>query len=90
MEIMNQHLHGQCSLYVGKHEGFIAVAKQKNPGTVFTHCFLHRETLISKSVVPKVKKVLDKMIKLVNHIKSWPIHSRLFSAMFSAMEAAHK
>jgi hypothetical protein len=38
----------------------IALAKQKNTGIVFTHCFLHR---ISKSVVPEIQKVLDETIK---------------------------
>jgi hypothetical protein len=74
----------------GSLKGFIALVKQQNPGIVFTHCFLHRETLISKSVVPKVQKVLDEMIKMVNYINSWPVQSRLFSALHSAMEAAHK
>jgi hypothetical protein len=49
----------------------------------------YRETLISKSVVPDVRKVLDEMIKMVNYIKSRPLQSRLFSALCSVMEAAH-
>jgi hypothetical protein len=41
---------------------------------VFKHCFLHREALISKSVVPEALKVLDEKIK------SRLLESRLFSA----------
>jgi hypothetical protein len=71
----------------GSLEGFVALAKQKNPEIVCTHCFLHRETLISKLVVPEVQKVLDETIKMVNFITSRSLQSRLFSALCSAMEA---
>ncbi|XP_063785805.1 zinc finger BED domain-containing protein 5-like [Pseudophryne corroboree] len=73
----------------GRVKGFVALAKQKNPAIVFTHCFLHREALISKSVVPELQKVLDETIKMVNYIKSRPLKSRLFSVLCSAMDAAH-
>jgi hypothetical protein len=46
----------------GSLKGFVALVKQKKPGIIFTHNFLHRETLISKSVVPEVQKVLDETI----------------------------
>jgi hypothetical protein len=57
---------------LGSLKGFVTLAKQKNPGNAFTHDFLHRETLISKSVVPEVQKVLDETIKMVNYIESKP------------------
>jgi hypothetical protein len=56
----------------GSLKSFIALTKQKNPGIVFKRCFLNREALISKSIVPEVKKVLDETIKMVNYIKSKP------------------
>jgi hypothetical protein len=46
----------------GSLKGFFALAKRKNPGIVFTHSFLQREALISKSVVPEVQTVLDETI----------------------------
>jgi hypothetical protein len=73
----------------GSLKGFVALAKQTNPGIVFTRCFLHREALIPKSVVPEVQKVLDEMIKVANYIKSRPLQSRLFSALCSVMGAAY-
>jgi hypothetical protein len=87
MEII-QHLHGWCSLYIGKPERIHHTGHKKELWNCF-YSFLHREALISKSVVPEVQKVLDKMTKMVNCIKSGPLHSRLFSALCSAMEAAH-
>jgi hypothetical protein len=74
---------------LGSLKRFITLAKHKNPGIVFTHCSLHTEALISKSVVPEVQKVVDEMIKMVNYMKSRPLQSRLFPAQCSAMEAAH-
>ena len=52
----------------GSLKWFIALAKQKNPVIVFTHCFLHRKALISKSLVPELQKVLHETIKIVNLI----------------------
>jgi hypothetical protein len=49
---------------------------------LFLHSFLNKEALISKSVAPEVQKVLDEMVKMVNNIKSTPLQSRLFSAVF--------
>jgi hypothetical protein len=71
----------------GSLEEFVALAKQNSLGIVCTHCFLHRETLISKSAVPEVLKVLEETIKMVNFMASRPLQSRLFSALCSAMEA---
>jgi hypothetical protein len=65
----------------GSLKRFVALAKKKNPRIIFAHYFLSREALISKSVVPQVKKVLDETIKI------WPSQSKLFSALRSAMEA---
>jgi hypothetical protein len=44
--------------------------------------------LISKSVVPEVKKVLDETTKMFNYIKGRPLQSQM-SALRSATEAAH-
>jgi hypothetical protein len=69
----------------GTLKGFITLAKQKTPGIVFTHCFLHREAFILKLVVPEVQKVLDETIKMVSYIKRRPLQLRLFSALCSAI-----
>jgi hypothetical protein len=42
----------------GSLKGFVTLAKQNNPGIVFTHCFLHREAFNSKSAVSEVLRVL--------------------------------
>jgi hypothetical protein len=62
----------------GSLKGFVALPRQKNPGTALTYCFLPREALISKSIVSQVRKVLDETIKMVHYIKTTPLQSRLF------------
>jgi hypothetical protein len=74
----------------GSLKGFVVLVKRKNPGIISTHCFLHRETFNSKSVVPQVRKILHEMIKMMNYVKNRPLESRLFSAPRPATEAAHK
>jgi hypothetical protein len=54
----------------GNLKGFVALANQKKPGTVFAHRVLHREALTSKSIVSEVQKLLDSTMKMVNYIKS--------------------
>lgn len=70
-------------------KGFVALAQKKNPTIVFTHCFLHREVLTSKSLVPELKTVLDQVVSIVNYIKSRLLQSRLFAKLCSAMESCH-
>jgi hypothetical protein len=66
----------------GSLKGFVPLATQKNTGNVFAHCFLHREALISKLVVPEFQKVLDETIKMVNYIKSSPYNRGCFQRRF--------
>jgi hypothetical protein len=42
--------------------------KLRIPVHVVTHCFLYREALLSKSVLPEDRKVLE-MIRTVNYLK---------------------
>jgi hypothetical protein len=89
MDIMHQHLHSGVPSVLESLKGFITLAKQKNAGLGFTHCFLHREVLISKSVVPEVQKLLVETIKMVNYFKIRLLQSWLFLVLCSAVEAAH-
>lgn len=74
---------------VGSIKGFTTLAKKKNPNIISTHCFLHRESLISKTLPITLKSVLDKIVSMVNYIKSRPLQSRLFKKLCESMEAQH-
>ena len=51
---------------------FVSKVKQMNFDVQITHCFLHREALMAKTLPDDLKSVLDTAVKLVNFIKSPP------------------
>lgn len=69
---------------------FLALVKQKNPDIVFTHCFIHREALVAKSLGPGgVKEVFNQVVEMVNYIKSKLLKCRVFKKLCTAMESEH-
>ena len=74
---------------VGSMKGFASLVKQENPNIISTHCFLHREVLISKSPGDDLKKVFDDVIKMVNFIKQRPVHSRMFRRLCENLDTEH-
>ncbi|XP_025419701.1 zinc finger BED domain-containing protein 5-like [Sipha flava] len=46
----------------GSIKEFITIAKNQNPNINTTHCFLHREALVAKSIVDELKIVLDEVL----------------------------
>jgi hypothetical protein len=77
----------RCSFYGGNPERIHRTGQAKEPWNCF-YTLLPAQ-LISKPVVPELLKVLDETNRMVNYIKSRPLQWRLFSALCSAMEAAH-
>ena len=53
--------------------------KEKPPDAIGTHCTIHRQTLMVKTMPDKLKSVLNDMIKAVNLIKASALNSRLFA-----------
>lgn len=74
---------------IGSIKGFTTFAKKKNPNIISTHCFLHRESLISKTLPIALKSVLDQIVSMVNYIKSGPFQSRLFNKLCESMDTQH-
>ncbi|XP_022160762.1 zinc finger BED domain-containing protein 5-like [Myzus persicae] len=71
----------------GSIKGFISLVKKKNSNIIFTHCFLHREALVAKSLVSDLQNILDQVVKVINFIKSRPLKSRLFEKICEEMDA---
>ncbi|XP_057661246.1 protein FAM200A-like [Diorhabda carinulata] len=71
----------------GHLKGFV---KELNEDILVTHCFLHREALVTKFLPSDLKIVLEECVKMVNYIKSRPLKSRLFSKLCQAMEAKYE
>lgn len=72
---------------IGYIKGFITFAKNKNLNIISTHCFLHRESLISKTLPITLKPILDQVVSMVNYIKSRPLKTHLFKKMCASMDA---
>lgn len=63
--------------------------KKENSSVITTHCFLHREALVTKTIGNDLKSVLEKVVKMVNFIKSQPLKTRLFAKLCEEVEAKH-
>ncbi|GFS80929.1 SCAN domain-containing protein 3 [Trichonephila clavipes] len=74
----------------GHLKGFVAHVKELNEDILVTHCFLHREALVTKFLPSDLKIVLEQCVKMVNYIKSRPLKSRLFSKLCQDMEAKYE
>ncbi|XP_065646395.1 protein FAM200C-like [Hydra vulgaris] len=75
---------------VGLLKGFVTRAKKRNANVISTHCFLHRKSLLSKTLPVALKPVLDKVVNMVNFIKSKPLKIRVFINLGISMEVKYE
>ena len=58
---------------------FKALDKQKCPDIISTHCTIHRQALVMKTVPDELNSVLGEVIRAVNLSKANALNSRLFT-----------
>jgi len=75
---------------IGSIKGFVSLVQRETPNAVQTHCFLHREVLVSKTVPDELNQVLKQVVEIVNFIKTRPLKSRLFEKICVDMDSQHK
>ena len=75
---------------VGRTKGFVSRVKERNPDLIVTHCFLHREAIVAKTLPAELVPVLDDVVRIVNFVKTQPLKSRIFASLSQEMEAEHK
>ncbi|KAM4748802.1 zinc finger BED domain-containing protein 5-like [Rhinophrynus dorsalis] len=73
----------------GSMKGFVSLIKQQHPGIISTHCFLHKEALVAKTLAPEFKDVLSQVVQIVNYIKHRPLKSRLFAKLCESCDSDH-
>ena len=73
----------------GINSGVVKQVKDKAPNVQWTHCFLHKQALVAKSLSEELHDTLNCVIKCVNYIKARPLNQRLFSCLCDEMGADH-
>ena len=63
---------------LGNHSGFKAKLQQVAPYAFMIHCMIHREALAFRTMPESLKNVFLQVIKIVNHMKSSALNTRLF------------
>jgi hypothetical protein len=71
---------------IGSTKGFVTLTKEKNHDVIMTHCFLHQEVLVSKTIGEDIELVLDVAVSMVNFIKQRPLKSCMFAKLYESMQ----
>ncbi|MBN3288628.1 SCND3 protein, partial [Polyodon spathula] len=58
-----------AAFLTGKVKGFVRNVSKQNSEILASHCILHREALVAKTL-PPVNAILDQTVKIINYIKS--------------------
>jgi hypothetical protein len=74
----------------GNVKGFNSRIRGQNQNVHTTHCFLHREALVAKTLTKALSDVLDRAVDRVNFIKARQFKSCLFSNLCEEMGAEHQ
>ena len=69
----------------GKNSSVVTRLFRQSPCPLWTHCSIHRESLISKALPDDFKTVLNTAVKVVNFIKTRPLQARLFQKLCKEM-----
>ena len=69
----------------GARSGVIALVR--DPQVIWTHCMLHRESLVDMST--ELSDVMDSVVKVVNIVKKSALQTRLFSNLCAAEGEEH-
>ena len=74
---------------VGRNKGLVNRVKERNQNVIFTHCFLHRETLVFKTFPADLVLVLNDVVSMVNFVKMKSVKSCLFALLCDEMGTEH-
>ena len=79
---------GGVAAVTGQLSGFTTRVKEVASECESMHCVIHREMLASRKASPELK-VLQDVIKIINHIKVHVLNSRLFTQLCEEMDSEH-
>ena len=58
---------------VGRYKDFVSRIREKQRGIIVTHCFLHREMLVVKTLPANLAWTLNTVVSIVNFVKTKPL-----------------
>lgn len=73
----------------GRHSRLVKRVLEKAPNATWNHCFLHREALAAKDMVPVLHETLKDVVKVVNHIKRSAKNTRCFQQLCKDLGSEH-
>ena len=71
-------------------KGLVSFTKEQNDNVIVTHCFLHSESSMSRTLGEDLIEVLDQVVQMVNFMKTRPVKSRIFEQICTNMESQHR
>jgi hypothetical protein len=74
---------------IGSIKDFVTLVKGKSHDVIPTHCFLHRDVIVSKTIGEDSKQVLDVAVSMDNFINQRPLTSRMFAKLCESMQKGH-
>ena len=67
-------------------KGIVSIAQKQISNIIHTHCFLHREALIAKTIGSELKSTWDMVVKIVIYIKTRLVECRQFEKRCADMK----
>ena len=77
-------------LCLGENQDFSLTLKAVLPEIIFTHCFIHRFALCAKVLPPELLSCLQKIVKIVNFVKTSALNTRLLANLCADLGFDHK
>ncbi|KII73381.1 hypothetical protein RF11_09097 [Thelohanellus kitauei] len=75
-------------LRILKRQQLCLVNTTQNPN-IFSHRFLLGKELVTKTISPELKTVLDFVVNIINYMKMRPLKRRQFAKQYESMIANH-
>ena len=73
----------------GKNSGVVRRILDRAPNATWKHCFLHREALAAKEMVPVLHETLRDVVQVVNYIKRSAKNTRCFQKLCQDLGSEH-
>ena len=74
----------------GENLGVMRRTFDRAPNATWEHCFLHREALAAKDVVPMLHKTLKDLVQVVNYIKWSAKNTQCFQKLCQDLGSVHE